>query len=104
MWLDEFYDVTILALSRTAARFSDWMDRNVWDGIVRAFGGSARLLGGLTRGFDDHAISAGVDDGAATARGIGRWMSSIHNGQIQLYMGAGAIGMVGLLLLYAWLG
>src|SRR6266498_1335315 len=33
----------------------------------------------------------------------GRAMSAAHSGQIQMYLGAVAIGMLALLLLYAWL-
>ena len=104
MWLDEIYASTVIALSRFAARFSDWMDRNVWDGIVRAIGGVGQLFGILTKGFDERGINVGVDEGASGTRGIGRLMSGIHTGQIQLYMGAAAVGILGLLLLYAWLG
>jgi NADH:ubiquinone oxidoreductase subunit 5 (subunit L)/multisubunit Na+/H+ antiporter MnhA subunit len=104
MWIDELYAATIVAFARFAARFSDWMDRNVWDGIVRALGGIGQLFGSLTKGLDERGINAGVDESAFSTRGIGRLMSALHTGQIQFYMGCGAIGMLGLLLLYAWLG
>lgn len=104
MWLDELYAATIIALSRFAARLSDWMDRYVWDGLVRAFGGIGQLTGILTKGFDEHGLNPAGDGSAFTTRGIGRLMSAIHTGQIQLYMGAAAFGMLALLLLYAWLG
>ena len=35
MWIDEIYDHTVIALAALAARISDWMDRYVWDGLVR---------------------------------------------------------------------
>ncbi len=38
------------------------------------------------------------------ARGIGRVASALHSGQVQTYLGAVALGMLALLLLYAWLG
>ena len=104
MWLDEFYAFTVIAFSRFAAQFSDWMDRKVWDGLVRLTGQIGQLVGILTKGFDENGINSGMDTGAFKARGIGRWMSGIHSGQIQLYMGAAAIGMLALLCLYAWLG
>ena len=37
------------------------------------------------------------------ARGLGRVMSGWQSGQIQTYLGAIAVGMLALLLLYAWL-
>jgi NADH-quinone oxidoreductase subunit L len=104
MWLDELYDRTVVAWSVIAARVSDWMDRNVWDGVVRAFGGVGQLLGIFTTNVDERGINAGVDETMTGARGLGRVMSGWHSGQIQTYLGAVAIGMLALLILYAWLG
>jgi NADH-quinone oxidoreductase subunit L len=103
MWLDELYSRTVVAGARTAAWFSDWMDRSVWDGLVRDLGGLGHLFGRVTSGVDDLAINAGVDEATAGARGVGRLLSGWHSGQIQTYLGAVAIGMLALLLLYAWL-
>ena len=38
-----------------------------------------------------------------SARGFGRMISGRHSGQIQTYLGAIAVGMLALLILYAWL-
>ncbi len=103
MWLDEFYDATILALARTAARVSDLLDRYLWDGLARFAGVLGDSLGGLTKGFDERAINAGADDASGAARAFGRLLSARHSGQIQAYLGAVAVGMLALLLLYAWL-
>ncbi len=102
-WLDELYDHTVLALARTAARFADWMDRYVWDGFVRLAGGLGQLFGIFTKGFDENAINAGGDELTNRTRGFGRVMSARHSGQIQTYLGVIAIGMLALLLIYAWL-
>jgi NADH-quinone oxidoreductase subunit L len=103
MWIDELYDNTIIAFARFSARVSDWMDRYIWDGLVYALGGIGQLCGILTKGFDEGGINAGVDQATNSARGAGRVMSAAHSGQIQRYLGAVAIGMLALLLLYAWL-
>src|SRR5688572_1004410 len=103
MWLDELYAKTVVALSKTAALISDWMDRYVWDGLVRAFGGIGQLFGGLSAGADERGINAGVDGGVIGTRGLGRVMSRLHSGQIQTYLGAAAVGVLVLLLFYAWL-
>jgi NADH-quinone oxidoreductase subunit L len=103
MWLDELYRWTVLAWSRMAARISDWMDRYVWDGIVRGFGALGQLSGIFTTGFDERVINAGVDETTSGARGFGRVMSRWHSGQIQNYLGAVAVAVVALLILYAWL-
>ena len=103
MWLDELNDRTIITLSRTLASLSDWMDRHVWDGLVRGLGEVGQRFGIFTTGFDERAINAGVDEVTTGTHGLGRSLSAWHSGRIQRYLSAVAIGMVALLLLYAWL-
>ena len=103
MWLDELYDRTLVAFAVVSSRVSDWMDRYFWDGLVRAFGGLGQLLGIFTTDLDERGISAGVDETTIGTRRIGRVVSGWHSGQIQTYLGVVAIGMLALLLLYAWL-
>ncbi len=103
MWLDELYDRTVIAFSRMAARLSDWMDRYVWDGLVRSFGGLGRLFGIVTTNFDERGINAGVDEATTGARGLGRVMSGWHSGQIQTYLRAVGVSVLVVLVLYAWL-
>ncbi|PYJ51670.1 MAG: NADH-quinone oxidoreductase subunit L [Verrucomicrobia bacterium] len=103
MWLDELYDRTVVAFAVVSSRVSDWMDRYFWDGLVRAFGGLGQLLGIFTTDLDERGISAGVDETTIGTRRIGRVVSGWHSGQIQTYLGVVAIGMLALLLLYAWL-
>jgi hypothetical protein len=80
------------------------MDRYVWDGFVRLFAGLGQLLGWASKGFDERGINAGVDEGVVGARGFGALISRRHSGQIQAYLGAIAVAMVVLLIVYAWLG
>ena len=103
MWIDELYARTIIAFAWTSARLSDWMDRYFWDGLVRGFGAIAQLFGIFTADVDERGINAGVDETTVGARGLGRLLSSAHSGQIQIYLGVVAVGMLALLLLYAWL-
>jgi NADH-quinone oxidoreductase subunit L len=104
MWLDELYDRTVVTVSRSAAHLSDWMDRYIWDGLVRLCGGIGQLLGILSVNFDERRINAGVDATTSGTRGLGRLMSAWHSGQIQTYLRAVGITVLGLLILYAWLG
>jgi NADH-quinone oxidoreductase subunit L len=103
MWLDELYDRTVIAFSRMTARLSDWMDRYVWDGLVRSFGGLGRLFGIVTTNFDERGINAGVDEATTGTRGLGRVMSGWHSGQIQTYLRAVGVSVLVVLVLYAWL-
>jgi NADH-quinone oxidoreductase subunit L len=104
MWIDEVYDRTVIALAAFFARFSDWMDRHVWDGLVRSVGALGHFFSKVTTGADERVINAGVDESTIGAQGFGRLMSRWHSGQIQTYLGAVALGMLALVLLYAWLG
>ena len=103
MWLDEIYDRTVVAWSRMAARISDWMDRHFWDGLVRGFAGLGQLFGIFSANFDERGINVGVDETMTGTRRLGRVMSAWHSGQIQTYLGIIAVGMLALLILYAWL-
>jgi NADH-quinone oxidoreductase subunit L len=103
MWLDELYAHTVIAFGAFAARVSDWMDRHVWDGLVRGCGRVGQLFGIFSANVDERGINAGVDESMTGARGLGRLMSMAHSGQVQTYLGAIAIGMLALLLFYAWL-
>lgn len=103
MWIDEIYDRTLIALSALFARISDQMDRNVWDRLVRGVGAIGQFFAALTMGTDEGVINAGVDETTVGARGFGRIMSRLHSGQIQIYLGAVALGMLALILFYAWL-
>ena len=104
MWIDEIYDRSIVAASNVAARFSDWMDRHVWDGLVQDIGRIGQFFGRMTSSTDERVINAGVDESTSSAHGLGRLISRFHSGQIQTYLGAVALGMLALVLLYAWLG
>lgn len=103
MWLDELYAKTILAWSAMLSRAAKWMDRFVWDGLVRGVGKAGQFIGVLSTTIDERGINVGVDESATGARGLGRSMSTWHSGQIQTYMGVIAVGMLALLILYAWL-
>ena len=61
-------------------------------------------FGAITAGTDEGVINVGVDETTAGARGFGRVMSRLHSGQIQIYLGAIALGMLALVLFYVWLG
>src|SRR5436189_117222 len=104
MWTDEIEGRTVIALSAILARLSDWMDRHVWDALVQDIGRIGQFFGRVTTSADERVINAGVDESTSGAHGLGRLMSRWHSGQIQTYLGAVALGMLALVLLYAWLG
>ena len=72
-------------------------------GLARAVGGAGQVLGILSANIDERGINSGVDESASGTRGLGRLLSLRHSGQIQSYLGTVAVGMLALLILYAWL-
>jgi NADH-quinone oxidoreductase subunit L len=103
MWLDEFYDWTVLALARFAAGISDFLDRYLWDGLFRLVAALGRWFGSLTKGLDERAINGGVNEATDWTRRFGRGIAYRHSGQVQSYLGTIALAMVALLILLAWL-
>jgi NADH-quinone oxidoreductase subunit L len=103
MWIDELYAHTFIAFSWMSARWSSWMDRYIWDGLVRGVGAIGQISGILTARVDERGINAGVDETTMSTRSLGRLMSGAHSGRIQTYLSVIAIGALALLLFYAWL-
>src|SRR2546430_15759132 len=69
MWIDEIYERTVIALSTTLARLSDWMDRHVWDGLVQDIGRIGHFFGRVTTSADERVINAGVGESTIRAHG-----------------------------------
>ena len=103
MWIDELYARTVISFSWMSARLFVWMDRNFWDRLVRGVGAIGQLFGTFTASVDERGINVGVDETTIGTRGLGRLLSAAHSGQVQTYLGIIAIGMLALLLFYAWL-
>ena len=102
-WIDEFYRETILSWSAAAGRMSDWMDRNIWDGLVRLVASLSQCVAQNSANFDEGGINAGVDQGCETTQRFGGLLSRWHSGQIQNYLRTAGLGMLALLLIYLWL-
>ena len=102
-WIDEVYEGTILAWSRAAAVISDWLDRNLWDGLVRSVAAISQGFGRLTLGFDEGAINNGGDQGADGVQGVAQILSSWQSGQLQTYLRAIGVGALALFFIYLWI-
>jgi NADH-quinone oxidoreductase subunit L len=103
LFIDEFYQSTILKWSVAAARLSDWLDRYIWDGAVRAIAALARSVAAFTAAFDEGGINGAVDEACDSTRLFSRKLGDWHSGQIQTYLRALGLGMLALLILYACL-
>jgi NADH-quinone oxidoreductase subunit L len=103
LWIDEFYAATVLKWSAFAAQLSSWLDRFVWDGIVRGIGLVARFAASFASNMDEGGINLSVDQGCEATQQLARGLGRRQSGQIQSYLRAVGLGMLALLILYAWL-
>ena len=99
-WIDELYQKTILAWSATAGKISDWLDRNIWDGLVRLVANGSQCVAQNTANLDEGGINTGFDQGCSSAQTIGMTLSRWHSGQIQNSLRAAGLGMLALFLIY----
>lgn len=102
-WIDELYGCTILKWSAFAALASSWLDRFVWDGGVRFISGAARCMAAFTANLDEGGINDCVDKGCEAAQECGRGIGGWESGQVRTYLRALGIGVLALLVFYAWL-
>jgi NADH-quinone oxidoreductase subunit L len=103
LWFDEIYQATILSWSRACADISDWLDRNVWDGLVRLVAGITQGFAKLTLGFDEGAINNGADQGCDGAQGFAQILSGWHSGQVQTYLRVIGVAAFALFSIYLWI-
>jgi NADH-quinone oxidoreductase subunit L len=101
-YVDEFYNATFVRLTVAFAMFSDWLDRKVWDGLVRAVSWLTLALARFSGGVDETVVNGGFDAGTETVRDSGRWVSLLQNGQVQRYLRVIGLAFCGLLILLLW--
>jgi NADH-quinone oxidoreductase subunit L len=101
-YVDEFYDATVVRLTAALAKFSDWLDRVVWGGLVKTVCWLTLALARLDRSVDDSVVNEGFDLGSETVRGSGHWVSRLQNGQVQRYLRVIGLAFCGLLILLWW--
>lgn len=101
-FVDELYDATVVRLTWLSARASDWLDRFVWNGLVRAVAYLVLGLSWLDRLVDEFVVNLGFDKGCGSLRTGGRLLSLWQNGQVQRYLRALGLGLAILVLIFIW--
>ena len=101
-YVDEIYEATVVRLTLAFAMFSDWLDRKLWDGLVRAVSWLVVALARLSQSVDETVVNGSFDAGTETVRDSGKWVSLLQNGQTQRYLGAIGLAFCGLLIFLLW--
>jgi NADH:ubiquinone oxidoreductase subunit 5 (subunit L)/multisubunit Na+/H+ antiporter MnhA subunit len=100
--IDEIYDATVVRLTSALSKFCDWLDRNVWSGVVQLSCGTINLLAAISRTADDKLINSGFDESCETVRDSSWLVSKIQNGQIQRYMRAVGVSLCVIVMALLW--
>jgi NADH-quinone oxidoreductase subunit L len=102
LYVDEFYEATIIRAARWTAHFSAWLDRRVWSGAVSAVRILVTGLGHVDASIDKQAVNGGFDEGCRGVSSGGRLLSHFQNGQVQNYLRIIAAALIVLAALLLW--
>jgi len=102
LYVDEFYDVTVIAFYRAWARVADWLDRRVWGGIVAGIALAFRGLAHLDRLIDEYWVNGGFDKGCEELSTGGGLLARMQTGRVQTYLRLLALAFVVLVAILIW--
>ena len=101
-YVDELYEVTVIAFYAWWARVSDWIDRYVWGGAVAAVAWLFGLWAQLNRFLDANVVDGAFDKGCEELSSGGGLLANIQSGVVQNYLRILALAVVALVLILFW--
>jgi NADH-quinone oxidoreductase subunit L len=101
-FVDELYEATVIRWNVFTAHASDWLDRWVLDGGVKAVSLLVLGLAWLDRLFDEFVVNLGFDRGCGSLRFSGRLLSLWQNGQVQRYLRVVGLAVAVFALIFIW--
>jgi NADH-quinone oxidoreductase subunit L len=103
-YIDELYGATVIAFYTWSAKVADWLDRNVWGGIVAAVALLFRGWAQLNRFLDANVVDGGFDKGCEEIATGGGLLARVQTGRGQTYLRLLALGVVVLAGILLWSG
>jgi NADH:ubiquinone oxidoreductase subunit 5 (subunit L)/multisubunit Na+/H+ antiporter MnhA subunit len=101
-FIDELYQISVIAWNAACARASRWLDDMVWDNVVRAVSLITVVLSWANRLIDEFVVNLGFDKGCGGLRGGARLLSLWQNGQVQRYLRFIGLALVLLGVIFIW--
>jgi len=98
-YIDDLYNAFCRVVVVSLARFSDWTDRKVIDGVLHVSRDLVLLLSGVSRTLDLNVVDGAVNGVAAAADGLGSRARKLNTGRIQDYLVVVVLGLASLILL-----
>ncbi len=103
-YVDEFYQATFIRWNAWLSRVSDWFDRWIWNGAVRAVSYLVLGLSWLARSVDTYVVNPGFDEGCRTVTGGGKLLARLQDGRTQDYLRLVGVAFVVLVVFLIWSG
>jgi NADH-quinone oxidoreductase subunit L len=101
-YVDEFYGATVIAFYAWWARVADWLDRNLWGGVVAAVASLFRLWAHVNRLLDVYWVDGSFDKTCEELSTGGGLLARVQNGRVQSYLRILAVAVVVLAALLLW--
>ncbi len=102
LYVDAFYERTVVRGHHWLGRAAAFLDRFVWHGAVVLVTKFSLALSMLLSAIDRFLINRAFRSGCEVMRAASSWMARMRDGDAQGYLGYAAAGLVVLLLLFAW--
>ena len=104
IYVDELYGVTVIAFYYWWAKVADWIDRNIWGGIVAGITLLFKVWAQVNRFLDTNMVDGGFDKGCEELYNGGGILARIQNGRGQIYLRLLAVAVVVLAAILIWSG
>ena len=101
-YVDQFYDATVVWLNAALARWSQWLDWFVINGLVQTAACLTIGCAWVNRWIDEYVVNPGFDSGCGSLRQSSGWLARLQNGQAQRYLRILSLALTVLVLLLMW--
>jgi NADH-quinone oxidoreductase subunit L len=101
-YIDELYQVSVIAWNAACARASRWLDDVVWDGAVKLVSLVILVISWVNRLIDEFVVNLGFDQGCCGFHRGARLLSLWQNGQVQRYLRFIGLALVLLGVIFIW--
>jgi NADH-quinone oxidoreductase subunit L len=102
LYVDEFYEFTVIRLARWGAVLSDLLDRLVWNGAVQLVSWLVVAAAWADSSLDTYVVNTGFDEGCQGVLEGGRLMSRLENGRVQNYLRAIGVALAVFTVFLIW--
>ncbi|HTV05710.1 MAG TPA: NADH-quinone oxidoreductase subunit L [Acidobacteriaceae bacterium] len=102
LYVDEFYDATVIRAAWWGSQLFDWMDRWVWNGVVQLVAWIVTGIAWMDSSLDTYVVNTGFDESCKGFVQGGRLMSRLQNGRVQSYLRVLGVALIALVLLLFW--